>query len=72
MGKVIYFNGITRLDLPPDRILEEAKGTFEGVVLLGWNNDGKMYFASSYSDGGTVLWLLEQCKKALLDIDGER
>lgn len=67
MGKVIPFNGITRLDLPPDRILEGAKGKLEGVVIMGWDTEGKEYFASSYADGGTVLWLAERMKKMLLE-----
>jgi hypothetical protein len=69
MSKVIPFKGITKLDLDPDLILENSKGAFEGVVLLGWDKEGEMYFASTYADGGTVLWLLEQCKTRLLAVD---
>lgn len=69
MAKVIPFTGITRLDLDPDRILEANKGVFEGVVIMGWDHDGREHFASSYADGGTVLWLLEKCKKRLLEVD---
>lgn len=65
-AKVIPFNGITRLDLPPDRILEAAAGRLEGVVVIGFDHEGELYAASSYADGGTVLWLLEQCKRNLL------
>lgn len=71
MGKVIPFGGITTLDLDPDLVLENSKGTFEGVVLLGWGKDGEMAFSSTYADGGTVLWLLEQCKARLLAVDPE-
>lgn len=67
MGKVIPLGGVTRLDLPPDRILEGAKGQLEGVVVMGWDKDGGQYFASSLADGGDVLWLLESCKKALMN-----
>lgn len=65
MAKVIPFTGITRLDLPADRILEGAAGKLEGVVI-GYDHEGEMYAASSYADGGTVLWLLEKCKRSLL------
>lgn len=68
MGKVIPLNNITRLDLPVDRVLEGAKDQLEGVVLLWYNNDGDLYFASTYADGGEVLWLIEQCKKQLLEV----
>ena len=66
MAKIIPFTGITKLDLPADRVLEGAMEKMEGVVLLGWTKDGLEYFASSYADGGTVMWLLERCKMRLI------
>lgn len=66
MGKVIPLNNITRLDLPADRILEAAKETVEGVVIMGYTKDGEEYFASSYADGGIVLWLMERLKAQLI------
>ena len=72
MSKVIPFTGITTLDMPPDQILEAAVGKLEGVVIMGFTADGdEEYFASSYADGGTVLWLLERLKKRLIDPDTE-
>lgn len=71
MGKVIQFTGITKLDLDPDVILENNKGVLEGVVIMGWDKEGKEVFASSYADGGTVLWLAERMKKLLLEVDDE-
>lgn len=68
MSKVIPFTGITRLDLDPDRVLEQCKGALEGVVVIGYDAEGAEYFASSYADGGTVLWLLERCKARLLEM----
>lgn len=68
-GDVIPLGCVTRLDLPADRVLEGAVGRMEGVVLVGYDKDGDFYFASTYADGGTVLWLLEQCKKKLLEVD---
>jgi hypothetical protein len=44
MGKVILFNGITKLDLDPDMVLENCKGNLEGVVLLGWDKEGGVIF----------------------------
>lgn len=67
MGDVVTFRGITKLDLPPDRILEDAIGKLDGVVILGYTKDGDEFFASSYADGGNVLWLLEKLKKQLLE-----
>lgn len=71
MGEVIPLNNITRLDIPADTVLENAKGQMEGVVLIGWDNDGDLYFGSTYADGGTVLWLLEKTKQRLLNVNSE-
>lgn len=66
---VIEWNGITRLDLPPERVIAKAlEAGLVNVVILGHTEDGQEYFASSLADGGDVLWLLERCKKLLLDV----
>jgi len=66
MGKVIPLGCITKLDLEPDHVLEATKGKLEGLIIIGYHQDGSEYFASTYSDGAEVLWLLERCKKMLL------
>jgi hypothetical protein len=68
MSNVVYPRFITSLDLPPDRILEQAIGRMSEVVICGFDTDGKMYFASSVADGADALWHLEKAKKALLAI----
>lgn len=70
MAKIIPFTGITKYDLDPDVVLENLKGKLEGFVLIGYTPDGEEYFSSTYADGGTALWLIERCKKELLNIDG--
>ncbi|RPJ29884.1 MAG: hypothetical protein EHM17_16135 [Verrucomicrobiaceae bacterium] len=71
MTNVVRFTGITKLDMPADHVLESALGKLEGVVILGYDKDGQEYFASSYADGGDMLWLLERAKKALLEVADE-
>ena len=69
MGTVTPIGGVTLLDLSVDMVLDGAKkGGLDGVVILGYREDGEHYFASTYADGGTVLWLLEMCKKQLLEV----
>jgi hypothetical protein len=71
-AKVIPFTGITKLDLTPDIVLENLKGKMEGFVIMGYTAEGEEYFSSTYADGGTALWLMERCKRALLshgDVD---
>ena len=72
MGKIIPLGGVTKLDLPADRILENAKGQLDGVVLIGFEKEtGEVYAASSYADGGTVMWLLEACKTKMMNAVGD-
>lgn len=66
-AKVFDFPGLTKLDMDPDRILEKAKGKLQGVIVIGFDNEGEFYGATSYADGGNAIWLLEVCKKRILD-----
>lgn len=50
-------------------MLENTKGKLEGVILIGYDKQGEEYFASSYADGGDVLWLLERMKLRLLNVE---
>jgi hypothetical protein len=68
---VVDFNGITTLDLDPDRVLKAALGKLSSVLVLGEMEDGSEYFASSMSDGPNNLWLLERAKLKLLRIVDE-
>lgn len=70
-SKVIPFNGITRLDLPPDRVLEGAMGELDSVVILGYDKEGEEYFASSIADGSDVVWLMRRAELKLLNVTEE-
>jgi hypothetical protein len=65
-AKVVMFDGITRLNLPPDRLLDAAGGKLESVVIAGYDKDGSEYFASSIADGGEALWILQRASHRLL------
>ena len=67
MNNVIPLGCVTKLDLHVDTVLESAKGELEGVILIGYDKEGEPYFASTYADGGDVLWLLKKCEKTLLN-----
>lgn len=69
---VVEFGGITKLDLSSERVLQAAlEAKLDGVVIIGWSEDGSRYFASSYASGSETLWLLETAKKDLLAIEDE-
>jgi len=68
MDNIIELPVITRLNLPPERVLKNAlKEGMEDVVVIGYDSEGEFYFASSKADGGDVMWLLELAKKHLLE-----
>lgn len=67
-AQILDFNGITRLDLDPDRVLAKALGSLKSVVVIGYDADGELYIATSYADGGDMLWALELAKKKLLEV----
>lgn len=69
---IVRFPGLTRHDIDPDQVLKAAIGQMEGVVLCGYDKDGNTYFASSYSSGGDTLWLLELCKRVLMEQSNDR
>lgn len=72
MGDVITWRGITKLDLPPERVLSEAQAAgLQGVVIVGWDANGELYFSASMADGGEVLWLFEKAKMALLNTESD-
>lgn len=71
MSEVIQFRGITKLDLDADTLLENNKGNFKHLLLIGYDNDEEFIFGSTIANGGDVLWLLEVAKIQLLRIAGE-
>ena len=68
MSNIIDLPVITTLDLPSDRLLEKAIGNVDDVLIIGWDKQGELYFASSKGDGGHCLWLMELAKKQLLEV----
>jgi len=66
-AEVVPFGGISRLDIPAERVLQAAIAAgMSEVVICGFDSDGQEYFASSQADGGDVLWHLERAKIKLL------
>lgn len=66
--KFLIVSGKTIPDFPVDRLLEDAIGELDEVVIIGTHKDGKEYFASSVADGPNVNWMLDRAKKALIEI----
>lgn len=66
MGDIIQFPGPTAAPIPPATILEKAaEREFTSIVVMGFTADGDLYAASSTSDGGEVLWMMERAKRRM-------
>jgi hypothetical protein len=64
---VTEFPGVTKHATPVARVMALAAGAkLTSAVVIGWDQDGDLYFRSSESRGPDVLWLLEQAKRELL------
>lgn len=67
--KVTVLQTVTTLDIPTERVLQSAlDAKLDGCFVVGLDADGELYFASSFADGGSVLWWMEKAKKALLAV----
>ena len=69
-AEIIKLRMVTLLDMPTDRILGEAlEADLERCFVVGRRKDGTFYFASTFSDGGTVIWDMEIAKQLLLAVE---
>jgi hypothetical protein len=65
---VIVLDVLTTINLPPERILNAAlEADLAALVVVGYDKNGQYYFHSSIPHGSTVNWLLDQCKKRIID-----
>jgi hypothetical protein len=70
--KVVSFPGVTRLDMPANRIREAIPEDLDEIVVIGFDKAGEFYFAANKADGAAALWLLELAKRRLFAcVDGE-
>lgn len=54
MGDVVMLEGWTRLPIPVERVLDNAKHCTH-VLVLGWDDKGEFYAAASQTDGNLQL-----------------
>lgn len=64
---ILPFTGITTADLEADTILENNKGIYECLVIVGYTKDGAERLVASTGDSALMVWLLERGKKAVLE-----
>lgn len=72
MSDVTNLHSETIMDLPPEKVLRSAiENVPETVVVIGYDEDGDIYFASTTSDLPEVLWLIERGKQRLMEMAEE-
>ncbi len=70
MGDVVQARFITTQNTSPDRALEACNEYgLSAVVIVGYDNDGELYFASSQAASAEVIYLLEKAKHELLKME---
>jgi hypothetical protein len=66
-GKILPFTGGTTEDIDPDVVLENNKGEYECVIIVGYTKMGAERLVSSTGDSALMVWLLERAKKTILE-----
>lgn len=60
---------VTSLDIDVERVLNGAVAAgLQRVMVIGVDSEGDFYFASSKSDGGSVLWDMETARLKLMGV----
>jgi hypothetical protein len=66
-GKILPFTGGTTEDIDADTVLENNKGEYECVIVIGYTKMGAERLVSSTGDSALMVWLLERAKKTILE-----
>lgn len=64
---VVLFTGLTRLDIPAQRVIERAlTEDLDNVVVIGTWSNGDYYFAAPTADTGRILYHLERARNSIM------
>jgi hypothetical protein len=66
-AKILPFTGETTEDIDADTVLENNKGEYECVIVIGYTKMGAERLVSSTGDSALMVWLLERAKKTILE-----
>ncbi len=66
---VRMFPGISPNNYDASLMLQAAdRADLSSVVIIGWDDNGDLFFSSNVGSGPECLWLIEKAKKALLEV----
>lgn len=60
MGKVVLYDGFTKLPINAERVREAAEKNCEQLVVIGVDKSGKDYYASNIADSGQVCLMVQR------------
>lgn len=67
MADILAFDGFTTLPLDPDLVITRAAGGFPGgVMMIGYDTDGRLDIRSSIAGDGDMLLLLEMARATII------
>lgn len=67
-AEVRVFNGVTRHNLDPNRVLDAARNAqLKNLTIIGYDSEGEFYFASTEAGGPSVLWDLMKAAQKLME-----
>ena len=66
-AKILPFTGETTEDIDADTVLENNKGEYECVVIVGYTKMGAERLVSSTGDSALISWLLQRANKVVLE-----
>jgi len=66
-SNVVVLQVETTLDLPLDRVLDDARNAeLEDCIILGWEHGKRFWLSSQTADVGKMLVLLERARMLLI------
>ena len=66
-AKILPFTGETMKEIDADTVLENNKGEYECVVIVGYTKMGAERLVSSTGDSALISWLLMRANKVVLE-----
>lgn len=75
MGDMLRFEGMTKVEIPPEELLDAAKSwEMTKCMVLGIDVDGELCFGGSFSDVPLMNLLLDHAKRYVIETEdgGER
>lgn len=65
---LIRFPGTTKVDIPAANVIADARDSdLKEAIVIGRNQDGTPFYASSLGDAGHILLEIEKFKKMIME-----